>query len=277
MSRWASLPLLILAFAPQAQAQGTHSPALTIASVELPAGPGEWQNRRDEILSMMQTLQPDVIAVQQVLQLPDKLNPACWMATQLRYSCVFVTADPPSQPQRRGNAMLTRRAVIEDGVTLLHPPGQFSAAGMLRLQLDQGPVNVYVVRLRPEENSVSARRHQTHDLLAWIAATADGLPSLIAGDFAASTDELVRQLPGFQPARRNPTGKHAESAAPPATTAAGHGLDVLYQVRQFADIARQPLQLPGADPKTPPLRLGVMATVQLTAAAVSEPPDSPAP
>ncbi len=224
---------------------------------------------------MMQTLQPDVIAVQQVMQAPDELNPACWMAKRLRYSCDFVTADPPSQPQRRGNAMLTRRAVIEDGVTLLHPPGQFSAAGMLRLQLDEGPVNVYVVRLRPEENSVIARRHQTHDLLAWIAATADGLPCLIVGDFAAPTDELVRQLPGFQPARRNPSARHAEPAAAPSAT--GHGMDVLYQVRQFADIARQPLHLQATDPKSPPLRLGMMATLQLSAAAITAPPESPPP
>ncbi len=49
----------------------------------------------------------------------------------------------------------------------------------------------------------AARQHQTSDLMTWIGATAEGMPSLIAGDFSANTMELVRSTPG-QPARRNP-------------------------------------------------------------------------
>jgi hypothetical protein len=134
---------------------------------------------------------------------------------------------------------------------------------MLRVQADAGIVNIYVVRLRPEEGGATARQHQTSDLMSWIAATADGMPSLIAGDFAASTEELVRQLPGFQPARKNPSARVRESS--PATAASGHGLDVLYQVRQFADISQQVLRLGPADAKALSKRLGVMATVRFAA------------
>ncbi|WP_251266052.1 endonuclease/exonuclease/phosphatase family protein, partial [Enterobacter hormaechei] len=78
----------------------------------------QWKQRREQVAQLLTELQPDVISVQQVLQQQGR-NPACWLASRLRYSCDFVTADPPSQPLRHGNAMLTRLPVSEDGVTLL--------------------------------------------------------------------------------------------------------------------------------------------------------------
>lgn len=262
MLRWGCFSLLMLTFSAQVQAVDIHARALTVASLELPDDAGGWLEQRDDILALLQELRPDVIAVQHVVQTTGQANAACWLASRLGYSCDFVTPAPPSQTLRHGNAMLTRHQVVEDGLTLLHPPGAFSAAGMLRIQLEAGIVNIYVVRLRPEEGGATARQHQTSDLMSWIAATADGIPSLIAGDFAASTEELVRQLPGFQPARKNPTARQRESAP---STSAGHGLDVLYQVRQFADISQQAIQLGLSNPRGPSKRLGVMATVRFAA------------
>lgn len=266
--RWQGWLLLLLLAAPAAQAQARQAEdstrLLTVATLELPTlGEGQWEQRRDQVLQMLEALQPDVIAVQRVLQAQGR-NPACWLATRLRYSCDFVTADPPSQALRHGSAMLTRLPVSEDGVTLLHPPGQFSAAGMLRVKLQEELVNIYVVRLRPDPDVAEVRRHQTSDLMTWIGATAEGLPSLIAGDFSADTAELVRSSPGFQPARRNP----GERVDPPsaAGSARGHGLDVLFQVKHFDGVRQQALRLPpaeGADTDKTTLRLGVMATLRL--------------
>ncbi|WP_369040138.1 endonuclease/exonuclease/phosphatase family protein [Stenotrophomonas maltophilia] len=234
---------------------------LTVAALELPSrDEGQWKQRREQVLQLLTDLQPDVISVQQVLQQQGR-NPACWLASRLRYSCDFVTADPPSQPLRHGNAMLTRLPVSEDGVTLLHPPGTFSAAGMMRLRLGGGEVNVYVARLRPDPDEATARQHQTSDLMTWIGATAEGMPSLIAGDFSASTVELVRSTPGFQPARRNPGGR-PEAPAASGGGASGHGLDVLFQVKHFGGIRQQVIALP-AEGDLPGLRLGVMATLRL--------------
>ncbi|RXK69472.1 endonuclease/exonuclease/phosphatase family protein [Stenotrophomonas sp. MA5] len=234
---------------------------LTVAALELPGrDDAQWKQRREQVAQLLTELQPDVISVQQVRQQQGR-NPACWLANRLRYSCDFVTADPPSQPLRHGNAMLTRLPVSEDGVTLLHPPGTFSAAGMMRLRLGEALVNVYVTRLRPEPDEAAARQHQTSDLMAWISATAEGLPSVIAGDFSAGTVELVRATPGFQPARRSPGGR-AEASASGASGASGHGLDVLFQVKHFGGIRQQPILLP-ADGELPGLRLGMMATLRL--------------
>jgi len=234
---------------------------LTVAALELPSrDDAQWKQRREQVLQLLTELQPDVISVQQVLQHQGR-NPACWLASRLRYSCDFVTADPPSQPLRHGNAMLTRLPVSEDGVTLLHPPGTFSAAGMMRLRMGEALLNVYVARLRPDPDEATARQHQTSDLMTWIGATSDGMPSLIAGDFAAATPELVRSTPGFQPARRNPGGRPDAPAASGGGTS-GHGLDVLFQVKYFGGIRQQAILLP-ADGDLPGLRLGVMATLRL--------------
>jgi len=264
--------LLLLLATTVAQAHARQDEAgerlLTVATLELPTlDEGQWEQRRDQVLQMLEALQPDVIAVQRVLQAQGR-NPACWLATRLRYSCDFVTANPPSQPLRRGSAMLTRLPVSEDGVTLLHPPGQYSAAGMLRVKLKEELVNIYVARLRPDPDEPQVRRHQASDLMTWIGATAEGLPSLIAGDFSADTAELVSSAPGFQPARRNP----GERVDPPsvAGSARGHGLDVLFQVKHFDGLGQQALKLPPPDTggtEAGPLRLGVMATLRLQSPA----------
>ncbi|MCU0999860.1 MULTISPECIES: endonuclease/exonuclease/phosphatase family protein [Stenotrophomonas] len=260
------LSCFVLLLALQAQAPGAAASEgaprqLTVAALELPSRDDtQWKQRREQVAQLLTDLQPDVISVQQVLQQQGR-NPACWLASRLRYSCDFVTADPPSQPLRHGNAMLTRLPVSEDGVTLLHPPSTFSAAGMMRLKLGEALVNIYVARLRPDPDEATARQHQTSDLMTWIGATAEGMPSLIAGDFSANTVELVRSTPGFQPARRNPGGR-AEAPAASGGGSSGHGLDVLFQVKHFGGIRQQPILLP-ADGDLPGLRLGVMATVRL--------------
>ncbi|KAF1015698.1 MAG: hypothetical protein GAK31_01173 [Stenotrophomonas maltophilia] len=176
---------------------GSGEHQLTVAALELPSrDDAQWSQRRNQVLRVLGELQPEVISVQQVQQQQGR-NPACWLASRLRYSCDFVTTDPPSQALRHGNAMLTRLPVAEDGVTLLHPPGTFSAAGMMRVRVGEVQLNVYVARLRPEPDDAGPRQHQASDLMTWISATAEGLPSLIAGDFAAGTSELVRSTPGF--------------------------------------------------------------------------------
>ena len=263
----AALPALARPQATASATSDTEARQLTVAALELPSrDDAQWKLRREQVAQVLAELQPDVISVQQVLQQQGR-NPACWLASRLRYSCDFVTADPPSQPLRHGNAMLTRLPVSEDGVTLLHPPGTFSAAGMMRLRLGEAQINVYVARLRPEPDEAPARQHQASDLMTWIGATAEGMPSLIAGDFSAGTPELVRSTPGFQPARRNPGGR-AEPAAASGGGASGHGLDVLFQVKYFGGIRQQAIVLP-ADGDLPGLRLGVLATLRLQGATAT--------
>lgn len=254
-----SLGLLLTPLAARSE-PSTASPLveLSVATLQLPAQDDPaWVARREMIVQALATLRPDVISVQQVMQ-EGQRNPACWLAGRLRYHCDFVTADPPSQPQRHGSALLSRLPVEQDGVTLLHPPGKYSAAGMMRLPLGTGEVNVYVARLRPEPDSPENRQHQANDLMAWIAATADGHPSLITGDFVAGSSEVVRGMPGFQPSRRNPSTRVDKSGSSDSS----HGLDLLFQVKSFSGVRQQRIELP-AEGELPALRLGVLAVIRL--------------
>lgn len=265
--RASPLPLLLcigLSLVPQVLRAEPDPPSmlaeLSVASLRLPAQDDPaWEGRREAIAHLLDTLQPDVIAVQQVRQ-DGRRNPACWLATRLRYSCDFITADPPSQAQRHGSAMLSRLRVDEDGVTLLHPPGRYSAAGMMRVTVADHPLNIYVARLRPEPDTIESRQHQANDLMAWIAATAEGHPSVVAGDFAASSSDVVRVLPGFQPSGRNPSGRADRGL--PGHAGDGHGLDVLFQVKSFSGKRQQRIELP-AEGAQPALQLGVMAVLRL--------------
>lgn len=257
------LGLLMAPLAARADPLATSPLAeLSVATLELPAqNDPTWAARRDAIARLLSTLQPDVIAVHQVQQ-EGRRDPACWLASRLRYSCDFVTADPPSQTQRHGSAMLSRLPVDEDGVTLLHPPGRYSAAGMMRVAVGNGQVNIYVAQLRPQPDSATSRQHQTNDLLAWIAATSEGHPSVIAGDFGASSTDLVRGMPGYQPARRNPSARVEREGAALVSTDGSHGLDVLFQVKSFIGQRQKRIELP-AEGELPALPLGFMAVLRL--------------
>src|SRR5690606_35592897 len=134
-------------------------------------------------------LKPDVIALQDVEQTPDVPNQACWLAARLDYGCSFVSADPPSRPHRYGNALLSRRPEVSDAVTLLHPFEMASTAGMIRLEIDGLPVNLYVTQLHGQGDrggdDALIRARQVTNLQRWIEVTDDGLPPLLLGDLAA--------------------------------------------------------------------------------------------
>ncbi|MCL7713783.1 endonuclease/exonuclease/phosphatase family protein [Stenotrophomonas mori] len=245
-------------------------PVLKVASLRLPPDAAQWRQQRERILERLADLRPDVIAVQDVQQSAERPNPACWLARRLSYSCDFITADPPSHALRRGNALLAGLDVLEDGITLLHGRGVATAAGMQRARLDRKAVNIYIVRIVTGDGNDGMRAQQAADLQAWIGATDAGEPSLIVGEFSAPTEELVRQLPGFQPARRNPSSRRERPAMAAALRA--HGLDVLYQVRNFADVAQQSMELPAAAAGRAPERFGVMTTLSL----IEPPPADPA-
>ncbi len=259
MLRWGCFGLLALSFS--VLAQPTAAPVIKVASLRLPAIEGRWVDERERIVQLLSELRADVIVVQDVEQHGNTPNPACWLGGKLKYTCDFISADRPSQPLRRGSAVLSRLAALGDGITLLHGDELPAIAGMQRLQLQRARLNIYAASMRPADGSAIARGHQAADLRSWMDATGEGLPSLVVGDFSAPTDELVRQLPGFQPSRKNPSAKRGSTRSDEGQE---HGMDVLYQVRSFADIKQQAVELPAAGNEAGSLPLGMMATLRIS-------------
>ncbi len=201
ISPWHRTGWLLLAAAVHAQAlpsvvtpvHGAPGAALTIVTLNLAQERDAWPTHGERLVEALQRLHPDAIAVQEVLQTPDMPNQAQWLAARLGYHCHFISPDPPSRPQRRGNALLTHLPVLEEAETLLHPSEDYSVAGLVRVELHGQALNLYFTRLHAARDGSANRREQVDDLMTWIHATAEGVPSLLAGGFfaAARAPELA--------------------------------------------------------------------------------------
>jgi endonuclease/exonuclease/phosphatase family metal-dependent hydrolase len=170
----------------------------TLVTLNLYHDRDDWPRRRVQIVETLRQLQPDAIALQEVLQHETLPNQAAWLARQLGYEWQFVTTDPPSHKRRYGSALLTRHPVLEQGETLLHPLEDHRTAGFVRIVVDGQPLNLYYTHLNWQPDGGQMRAQQLADLLAYVEATAADVPSLIAGDFNADPD--APELSALRPA-----------------------------------------------------------------------------
>lgn len=187
-----------LALGPQAAGSSTaaaaapprSSPMLDMVTFNLQHDREDWPRRRKVIVAELQRLQPDAIALQEVIEKPRVRNQAQWLAAQLGYQYQFVSTDPPGARKRYGNALLTRRPVLARGEHLLQPRTDYRTVAHLRIDIDGRPVNLYATHLheRADAQGQSTRRRQVEDLLQYISATAAEAPVVIAGDFNALVD-----------------------------------------------------------------------------------------
>lgn len=163
---------------------------MTMVTFNLHHDRENWPERRKTILAELQRLQPDAIALQEVIQKRNVRNQAEWLATQLGYSYLFVSTDPLGVTKRYGNALLTRRPVMARNQHLLQPLRDYRTVGHLRIDVDGRPVNVYATHLneRSDDAGKRTRRIQVEDLLRFVSATSGGEPVVIAGDFNALVD-----------------------------------------------------------------------------------------
>ncbi|MDC5123784.1 endonuclease/exonuclease/phosphatase family protein, partial [Acinetobacter baumannii] len=147
-------------------------------------------SRRRTILAELKRLQPDAVALQEVIQRRNVRNQAQWLASQLGYQYVFVSTDPVGAPKRYGNALLTRRPILARGDNLLKPLDDYRTVAHLRIDVDGAPVNVDAAQLneRSDGNGQRSRRIQGEDLLRFITETSASAPVVIAGDFIALFD-----------------------------------------------------------------------------------------
>ncbi|WP_425507664.1 endonuclease/exonuclease/phosphatase family protein [Stenotrophomonas aracearum] len=173
-----------------ARAAEPQAPGMSMVTFNLHHDREDWPQRRQVILRELEALQPDAIALQEVIQKPYVRNQAAWLAGKLGYDYQFVSTDPPGRFKRYGNALLTRRPVLARGEHLLAPRTDYRTVAHLRIDVDGQPVNVYATHLneRSDENGGRIRGEQVADLLQYIAATSGDAPVVIAGDFNALVD-----------------------------------------------------------------------------------------
>ncbi|UNK57457.1 endonuclease/exonuclease/phosphatase family protein [Pseudoxanthomonas daejeonensis] len=181
----APLPALAGALEHGTTAPADAAPGFSVVTLNLHHDRDDWPRRRVQIVETLRRLQPDAIALQEVLQHESLPNQATWLARELGYQSHFVTTDPPSHKRRYGIALLTRTEMLEDGETMLHPLEDHRTAGFARVMVGDQPLNLYFTHLYWAPDGAATRTQQLADLLAYVDATAGDAPSLIAGDFNA--------------------------------------------------------------------------------------------
>ena len=177
----------------------TSDRMLKIATLNLYHDKDDWPRRRVQIVEGFRREQPDVIALQEVIQREGLVNQAEWLAGQLGYAWHFVSTDPAGKPMRYGNAILTRHPILLRGEQRLRPLDDSRTAGLLRIDLEGRALNVYVTHLHWTDQGGPIRAQQVADLLQYIATTTEGIASIVAGDFNATADapELTSLRGGF--------------------------------------------------------------------------------
>jgi endonuclease/exonuclease/phosphatase family metal-dependent hydrolase len=190
--RWLQPGLLLVAwaFSPWAWSAEPGGAGLTVVTFNLHHDREDWPERRRVIQRALEDLQPDVIALQEVIQKPHVRNQAAWLARKLGYEYLFVSTDPPGRFKRYGNALLTRRPVLARHEHLLVPLSDYRTVGHLRIDVDGQEVNLYATHLneRSDDAGKRIRSEQIADLLGFVASTSGNAPVVIAGDFNAQVD-----------------------------------------------------------------------------------------
>lgn len=162
-----------------------QTPEISLVTFNLYHDKADWPKRLPPILAELRRLNPDVITLQEVIGHETLRNQAQAIAKALGYEYAFSSVDPESQPRRYGNAILTRRPILAQHWTRLQPYDDSRTALHLRIAVGDRALNVYTTHLHWTDDGGAIRQRQIADLMRFIADTADGAPSLVAGDFNA--------------------------------------------------------------------------------------------
>lgn len=211
-----TLCLLVLVLIPIATIakKTVREPDLSLVTLNLYHDKANWPKRLPLILAELRRLNPDVIALQEVIGHENLRNQAQVLADALGYEYAFSSVDPESQPQRYGNAILTRRPILAQHWTRLEPLDDSRTALHVRIAVGERILNVYTTHLHWTDGGGAIRERQVAGLMRFIADTADGAPSLVAGDFnaIASAPELKALSENFADAYG---ALHPDEAADP--------------------------------------------------------------
>lgn len=164
--------------------------ALTLVTFNIWHNQGDWAARLPLLIAAIRAENPDVIALQEVLEdaavgLP---NQARTIADALGgYEMHFVSTDAEGAPRRYGNAILSRLPVLAHDWKTLEPLDDYRTA--LRVRVDAGgrAVDVVNTHLAWQADAQAVRARQLADLISWLPK--DGTPLIVTGDFNAVQED----------------------------------------------------------------------------------------
>lgn len=225
---------------------------------------GDWAARRPLLIEAIRSADPDVIALQEVLEdaavgLP---NQAATVAEALGgYEMHFVSTDPEGAIRRYGNAILSRLSVLAHDAKKLEPLDDYRTAIRARVDVDGRAVDVVNTHLAWQDDAQAVRARQIADLMAWLPT--DETPLIIMGDFnAVQEDAGLAALTGDRFDSALPRGA-VETTLNPAKGHPNRVIDHIFaEARHFAPVSHRRLGDQPVNGEYPSDHFGVAATLR---------------
>ena len=158
-----------------------------------------WSERRHAVAAWINELQPDLVALQEVVQATDD-DQATWLAQETGMAAVFAAAQ--QRPDRGfGNAVLSRLPIINVRTIQLTDAGSGAEPrGAVTVDVDtgRGTVSLTSTHLTHLFDQGWVREAQVVELARFIATPAGSFPPILCGDLNARPDSTeVRFLKGL--------------------------------------------------------------------------------
>lgn len=248
-------------------------PTLTVVTLNLYHDRGDWPRRRALILEGLRESEPDLVALQEVLQAPGLRNQAQDLAEALGLEYVFASLDDVRLPRRYGNAILSRHPILRHDQVALRPRHDFRSAVRARIDLDGRTLDFIATHLHAGEAGGAIRAQQVRHLLEFVGDS-DARPAgiIVAGDFNATapSPELQPMQQRFEDAYAS---LHGDADSEPAAHASLNPayfdrparIDHVYVQRERFDtcMARRILDAPDASGRWPSDHFGIAVRLSL--------------
>lgn len=206
---WHACALALIAITaaagPAPASGGAATDTLTVVTLNLWHDQRDWPRRLERIVAELQSLRPDVVCLQEVLQHATLPNQAETLAARLGWRAHFVSVDSVHRAKRYGNAVLTPHPILHAGGHNLAPADDYRVVAHARLDVRGHAVDVYDTHLHHTAAGGRIRAVQIADLLAFVDSTRGSGPLVLAGDFNAE-----RGAPEMRPLARRFANAWAE-------------------------------------------------------------------
>ena len=165
-----------------------------------------WDARRELIKRHIGELAPDIVGLQEILQLSGdgvRRDQAEEIASDLGYQTVFGRAQTLGPGLEFGNALLSKHPIVSHQVCPLPGAETGESRSLLyaRVATPFGEIPVFVTHLNWKLHHGSVRIAQLHEVVALIdrhAPVGKGYPPILMGDFNAEPEsDEIRWLRGF--------------------------------------------------------------------------------
>lgn len=179
--------------------------AFRVATLNLKRNETRWRERRHLIVDEIARLKPDILTLNEASPSAGRwLQRQAQGKTNLRYA-LTQHSKHAAKPMTEAEAILAAPRVVGRAHRFFATPDTVFVTA--RLELDDRLVDVYATHLYSYRYEDSVRAQQIHELLGWIDQRAQGLPTIVCGDFNAGLDHASIQLmtEKFRPTQQAPT------------------------------------------------------------------------